>query len=66
MKVGSGAFMKNIDDARELAQTMIGIGAAINCPVRALITDMDQVLGLTVGNALEVQESLETLRGEGP
>ncbi|RVU42168.1 thymidine phosphorylase [Lujinxingia sediminis] len=66
VKVGSGAFMKNIDRARELAQTMIGIGKAMNRPVRALITDMDQPLGLTIGNSLEVIESIETLRGEGP
>ncbi|TXD42811.1 thymidine phosphorylase [Lujinxingia vulgaris] len=66
VKVGSGAFMKHIDRARELAQTMIGIGKAMNRPVRALITDMDQPLGLTIGNSLEVIESIETLRGEGP
>lgn len=66
VKVGSGAFMKNLDRARELAKTMIGIGATMNCQVRALITDMDQVLGLTIGNSLEMIESIETLRGEGP
>lgn len=66
VKVGSGAFMRDIDNARELARTMIGIGAAMNRPVRALITDMDQVLGLAVGNALEVVESIETLKGNGP
>src|SRR5690554_4271702 len=66
VKVGSGAFMKNIDRARELAQTMIDIGKAMNRPVRALITDMDQPLGRTIGNSLEVVASIETLRGEGP
>ena len=66
VKVGSGAFMKNLDDARQLARTMIGIGKSMDRPVRALITDMDQPLGLTVGNALEVKESIETLRGGGP
>ncbi len=66
VKVGSGAFMKDIGRARELARTMIDIGASMDRPVRALITDMDQPLGLTVGNSLEVIESIETLRGEGP
>ncbi len=66
VKVGSGAFMKDIDRARELAQTMIDIGATMDRPVRALITDMDQPLGRAVGNSLEVVESLETLRGQGP
>ena len=66
VKVGSGAFMKNVDRARKLAQTMIDIGASMDRPVRALITDMDQPLGRAVGNSLEVIESLETLRGEGP
>jgi pyrimidine-nucleoside phosphorylase len=66
VKVGSGAFMKNVDNARELGETMIGIGEAMGTKVRALITDMDQPLGLTVGNTLEVIESIETLRGEGP
>lgn len=66
VKVGSGAFMKKLDDARELAQTMIGIGASMDRPVRALITDMDQPLGAAIGNSLEVIESLETLKGNGP
>jgi pyrimidine-nucleoside phosphorylase len=66
VKVGSGAFMKDLDSARALARTMIDIGTRMNCDVTALITDMNQPLGLTIGNALEVRESIETLRGEGP
>ncbi|QDG51065.1 thymidine phosphorylase [Persicimonas caeni] len=66
VKVGSGAFMKDVDNARKLGETMIGIGQAMGTEVRALITDMDQPLGLAVGNTLEVVESIATLRGEGP
>ncbi|MBA2662368.1 MAG: thymidine phosphorylase [Bradymonadaceae bacterium] len=66
VKVGSGAFMKDLGRARELARTMIDIGAQMDRPVRALITDMDQPLGLAIGNSLEVWESIETLRGNGP
>jgi pyrimidine-nucleoside phosphorylase len=63
VKVGSGAFMKTVDDARTLARTMIGIGEAMGKRVVALLTDMDQPLGRTVGNALEVIEAVEMLRG---
>jgi pyrimidine-nucleoside phosphorylase len=66
VKVGSGAFMKEVDQARELGETMIGIGASMDTEVRALITDMDQPLGLAVGNSLEVVESIATLQGQGP
>ncbi|TVQ96369.1 MAG: thymidine phosphorylase [Deltaproteobacteria bacterium] len=66
VKVGSGAFMKRREDARALAETMIRIGEAAGCRVRALLTDMDQPLGRAVGNALEVAESVDVLRGEGP
>ncbi len=66
VKVGSGAFMKNLEDARALATTMIDIGESMDRPVRALITDMDQPLGRAVGNSLEVIESIDILRGEGP
>ena len=66
VKVGTGAFMKNLENARLLAQTMIDIGTRMNCDVTALITDMNQPLGHMIGNALEVHESIETLRGEGP
>jgi pyrimidine-nucleoside phosphorylase len=66
VKVGSGAFMHEIERARTLATTMVELGASHEVPVRALITDMDQPLGRMVGNANEVIESLEVLRGGGP
>jgi thymidine phosphorylase len=66
VKVGSGAFMKQIDAARELARTMVGLGAAAGVRTSALLTRMDTPLGRTAGNALEVEESVATLRGEGP
>ena len=66
VKVGSGAFMKTLDNARALAKTMIGIGERMNRKVRALITDMSQVLGVAVGNANETWEAIEVLRGGGP
>ncbi|MFC5380204.1 thymidine phosphorylase [Aquipuribacter nitratireducens] len=66
VKVGSGAFMKSLDDARELAETMVGLGADASVPTVALLTDMSTPLGLTVGNALEVRESVEVLAGGGP
>jgi len=65
-KVGAGAFMKRIEDARALARTIIGIGRAAGKRVTALITAMDQPIGRAVGNASEVEESIETLRGGGP
>jgi len=66
VKVGSGAFMKTLDDARTLARTMIAIGAQMDRKVTALITDMDHPLGRAVGNALEVIEAVEMLRGRAP
>lgn len=66
VKVGSGAFMKNLADARTLAGTMVGLGADAGVPTVALLTDMSTPLGLTVGNALEVRESVEVLAGGGP
>ncbi|HVE87425.1 MAG TPA: thymidine phosphorylase [Myxococcales bacterium] len=66
VKVGSGAFMKTLDDARSLAKTMIDIGVRMKRKVTALITDMDQPLGKAVGNSLEVIEAVEMLRGRAP
>ncbi len=66
VKVGSGAFMKRLDDARRLASTLCAIGRSMGKRVTALLTGMDQPLGRTVGNALEVKESIELLRGQGP
>ena len=66
VKVGSGAFMKNADDARELAQTMVTLGKDAGVNTVALLTNMSTPLGLTAGNAIEVQESVEVLAGGGP
>ncbi|OJH35348.1 thymidine phosphorylase [Cystobacter ferrugineus] len=66
VKVGSGAFMKTVEDARLLARTMIGVGAEMGRKVTALLTDMNQPLGRAVGNALEVVEAVEMLRGRAP
>ncbi|MBA2573991.1 MAG: thymidine phosphorylase [Nocardioidaceae bacterium] len=66
VKVGSGAFMKDLDDARELAQTMADLGSEAGVTTVALLTDMSTPLGLTAGNALEVRESVEVLAGGGP
>jgi thymidine phosphorylase len=66
VKVGSGAFMKNVDTARELARTMVELGKASGVRTVALLTDMSTPLGLAVGNAIEVAESLEVLAGGGP
>ena len=66
VKVGSGAFMKNVQSARELASTMVALGTAAGVRTIALLTGMDVPLGRTAGNALEVAESLEVLAGGGP
>ena len=66
VKYGSGAFMKNLKDAKKLAVTMVNIGKALNKDVKAEVTDMDQPLGMAVGNNLEVKEVIETLHGRGP
>jgi len=66
VKVGRGAFMRNLEDARLLAETMVGIGAVRGTPVTALLTDMSQPLGNEIGNASEIAESVAVLRGEAP
>jgi pyrimidine-nucleoside phosphorylase len=66
VKVGDGAFMKTLDDARTLAEAMLELGRRAQRRVACLLTDMDQPLGRAVGNALEIREAIETLRGEGP
>ncbi|ANH30029.1 thymidine phosphorylase [Mycobacterium avium subsp. paratuberculosis] len=66
VKVGSGALVKTEEQCRDLAHTMVGLGAAHGVPTRALLTDMNRPLGATVGNALEVAEALEVLAGGGP
>ncbi len=66
VKVGTGAFMRTVDDARELATTMVALGQDAGVHTVALLTDMSPPRGLTAGNAVEVQESLDVLAGGGP
>jgi pyrimidine-nucleoside phosphorylase len=66
VKVGDGAFMKTLDDARALAEAMLELGEQAGREVVCLLTDMEQPLGAAVGNALEIVEARDTVRGEGP
>ena len=66
VKVGDGAFMRTLDTARELAETMIELGRRAGRKMVCVLTDMDQPLGCAVGNALEIREALDTVRGAGP
>ena len=64
VKVGSGAFMADLDEARALAESIVEVARGAGLPATALLTDMDQCLGRSAGNALEVAEALAMLRGE--
>lgn len=66
VKTGNGAFMENLEDAKELAEAMVGIGNNVGRKTIAVISDMNQPLGYKVGNTLEVEEAVECLRGNGP
>lgn len=66
VKCGSGAFMENLERARELARGLVSIGSALGMKVSAMLTQMSQPLGVTVGNALEVRETIALLKGGGP
>lgn len=66
VKFGQGAFMKTLDQARDLAKSLVAVGMQMGCKITALLTDMNQPLGRTAGNALEVKEAIEILQGRGP
>ncbi|KXG11146.1 pyrimidine-nucleoside phosphorylase [Anoxybacillus rupiensis] len=66
VKTGAGAFMKDLEDARALAEAMVEIGKRVGRKTMAIISDMSQPLGYAIGNALEVKEAIDTLKGEGP
>jgi len=66
VKTGAGAFLPELEDSRRLAQSLVAIGSKLGRKMSALITDMSQPLGLMIGNALEVLEAIDTLRGHGP
>ncbi|RIW33574.1 pyrimidine-nucleoside phosphorylase [Bacillus salacetis] len=66
VKTGAGAFMKELGDSQELAQAMVNIGNNVGRRTMAVISDMSQPLGFAIGNALEVKEAIDTLKGEGP
>ncbi|MDI6815616.1 MAG: pyrimidine-nucleoside phosphorylase [Actinomycetota bacterium] len=65
VKVGAGAFMKTLDEAKELAQTLVSLGKRFNKQAIAVISDMSQPLGITIGNALEAEEAIDTMKGFG-
>jgi len=66
VKAGSGAFMKEIDEAKKLAKSMVSIGKMNGKKIKAMVTNMNQPLGVKIGNALEVYEAIETAKGNGP